>query len=68
MTIRPSTDRTNTVWIVEMWINGRWEPTVGCGLGRAHGREKIAEWRKSNQDDKFRLRQYKRCDSTQERK
>ena len=54
----------NEVWIVEMWFKPTkryrlgWQPTVGCGLSREDGRRKLAEWKKTNLNDKFRLRRY----------
>ena len=50
--------KVNHVWIVEMKIDGRWEPTMGAASNRVHAQTVIADWRKHNPDDKFRLSKY----------
>ncbi len=53
-----------SVWIVEMlntWYLSKgpqWEPTVGIGLSRSHGRMKLKNWQAKCPDDNFRLRRY----------
>lgn len=53
--------RPNCLYVVEISFNDglTWEPTVGAGLTRSGGREKVKEWRKMNPADKFRLRVYR---------
>lgn len=46
------------VWIVEMLIGKKWEPTVGVGLNRDHAHGKLRHWRSACPDDKFRLAKY----------
>lgn len=53
------------VWIVEAaWeIRGRrlpWRPVMGLALDRAQGRKTLADWRRRNPDDRFRLARYAR--------
>jgi hypothetical protein len=52
----------HSVWIIEAkgWdgIPG-WRPTAGIGLCRADGRLVLADWKKRNPDDHFRLRRYR---------
>lgn len=56
------------IWIVEMDTSEAhneppgcvWEPTVGVGLTREHGREKKKEWEKRNPGSKFRIEKYER--------
>lgn len=50
----------NSLWVVEIKFHGksRWEPTVGVKLSRAEGRQELAEWKRDNQPDKFRLVRY----------
>lgn len=52
--------RTRYVWIVEHWWEhrARWMPTVGVGLERMSARAALADWRKRNPHDRFRLTQY----------
>lgn len=47
------------IWVVE-WTGGAgwWEPTVGVHFVRDEGRRDLADWRKENPDDKFRLTKY----------
>ncbi len=44
--------------VVEMLIDGRWEPTVGVRLSRSDGRDELREWQQSNPADEFRLAPY----------
>ena len=46
------------LWVVEMLVDGRWEPTVGVQLGREPGREELKDWQERNPPDKFRLVKY----------
>jgi hypothetical protein len=49
------------VWIVEAnFINSTagWHPTVGIGLSRMEGRQRLREWRRQNPYDRFRVRKY----------
>jgi len=46
------------VWVVEMKIGERWEPTVGCALERADAAGELAKWRGNNPHDAFRVRRY----------
>ena len=48
------------VWIVEGRFEPlyRWEPTVGIGLSREDGRNKLKEWSQHNPFGQFRLRKY----------
>lgn len=52
------------VWIVEMLCElpmkkPSWEPTVGIGLDREHGRIKLRQWQSKCNNDRFRLVAYK---------
>jgi len=48
------------LWVVEMKCAGNWEPTVGAKLSRRDGREELAEWKRDNPCDQFRLVPYER--------
>lgn len=48
------------LWVVEMLIRNRWEPTVDVSFSRDAARERILEWREDNPDDRFRIRYYAR--------
>ena len=50
------------LWVVEMKIDGFFEPTVGVGICRYDGREKLQDCKDRNPDDKFRLVKYVRED------
>jgi hypothetical protein len=47
------------LWVVEMLCLGRWEPTVGVRMSREDGREELAQWRRDNPLDHFRLVSYR---------
>ena len=47
-----------TLWVVEMKIDGVFEPTVGVGICRYDGREELQDWKEKNPDDTFRLVKY----------
>lgn len=47
------------LWVVEMLVDdGRWEPTVGCGITRDQARNECIQWRSDNPADQFRVREY----------
>jgi len=47
------------VWIIEILLNGKWEPTVGCGIGKSDTLMFMrAEWKSNNPSDKFRVTKY----------
>ena len=47
------------VWIIEMLCDGKWLPTVGCGLTREDARIKMRdEWKRPMPDEKFRVWPY----------
>lgn len=48
------------LWVVEMWIKYKWEPTVSVSRSRDDGRLELSECRIVNPSDKFRLVQYRR--------
>ena len=48
------------VWVVEMWHDGRWNPTVAVSPSRSDGRIEMSGWKVCNPDDKFRLTRYNR--------
>lgn len=54
------TRKPSHVWIVEvLWATANtWQPTVGIAFRREEARLELWRWRKSNPDDKFRLRRY----------
>ena len=48
------------IWVVEMWddFTGKWE-TIGWNLQtRERARFKMAEWKRTNPSDKFRVWPY----------
>jgi len=51
---------TSRVWIVEIYYvdQPRWHPTVGCALSRDDARVVLAEWKRRNPSDRFRIRRY----------
>ena len=53
---------TDRVWIVEiLWENlNKWHATVGIGLSRDDGRQKLRDWQGRNPTDRFRLTRYDR--------
>lgn len=51
--------KTNHVWIVEMKHDGKWMPTIGCALNQKDGETVLAEWKRKNPDDGFRIKQYR---------
>lgn len=55
-----NTKRQPCVYLVEMRINDKWEPTVGATLTRNKAREELREWRNANPSDKFRVSKYER--------
>lgn len=46
------------IWVVEMRLGSRWEPTVGVALNREDGRAVLAHWREAGPDDEYRLVRY----------
>lgn len=50
------------IWVVEINVGRKWEPTVGVKLTRQEGRWCLADWQKRNRDDTFRLVQYSRIE------
>ena len=51
--------KTNHIWVVEMKLNGRWRPTIGCHLTKIEAKEDLLwVWAKKNPDDSFRVRRY----------
>ena len=46
------------VWIVEMLIDTKWEPTAGSATCRGGGRVELRRWQNRNPDDTFRLTKY----------
>ena len=47
-----------SLWVIEIQMDdGTWEPTVGAGLTRADGRDKLWQWRYGS-SIKFRLVRY----------
>lgn len=50
------------VWIVEHYWDhrGQWYPTVGVALDREAARGELADWKRRNPDDRFRLTKYTR--------
>jgi hypothetical protein len=54
--------RIPVVWVVEASYREQptgWYPTVGVALCRADARKVLAEWRKRNPHDRFRLAEYR---------
>ena len=49
----------NKIWLVEMLHENQWYPTVGAAINREDAREKKAEWKARNPDDKFRITPYR---------
>jgi len=48
----------NRIWVVEMYCNGRWWPTVGAGITREEAREEMSTWKEKNPCNRFRVRKY----------
>ena len=46
------------LWVVEMLINGKWEPTSDALRSRSVGRTAKAIWEYDNPADKFRVVKY----------
>ena len=46
------------MWVVEIYLSRRWQPTVGVALTKRTGREVLAHWKGNLPDDKVRLRPY----------
>lgn len=46
------------IWIVEIWLDGKWKPTVGSGLTREDARQELRRWKQKCLNDKFRLQKY----------
>jgi len=50
------------VWIVEIihtvFEHKSWRPTVGCGLDKRDARKELADWKRRNPCDRFRLTRY----------
>jgi len=46
------------IWIVEWWIDDRWEATVGAALNREDARLECKRWRENDPSDRFRVRLY----------
>jgi len=51
------------IWIVEMLIDKKWYPTIGCRLNRTDGRGELRTWKSKCPRDKFRLQKYVRANS-----
>jgi hypothetical protein len=51
------------VWVVEMFVNGKWFPCAECSLTKigGNGYNKLQQWRENNPADKFRLAKYVRA-------
>ena len=50
--------KPNCLWVVEMYEEGHWLPTLGTSLSRDEGRRQLGVWRESCLSDCFRLRRY----------
>ena len=51
------------VWVIEMEdAPGRWSPCMGLGLDRQEARRELADWRKRNPSDNFRISKYVRAE------
>ena len=50
--------KTPHIWVVEMFDDGKWWPTVGVGLNREDARGHKQSWAESMPDDKFRVTKY----------
>ena len=48
------------IWVTEIKEKGEWLPTLGCGLTREDGMERMGHWIVRNPEDEFRLRKYVR--------
>ena len=50
------------IWVVEAnyadFPGEDFQPTVGVGLSKNDGRDKLKEWRRNNPSGKFRLTKY----------
>ena len=47
------------IWIIEIFDNGKWEPTIGAGLTKKDATMFMrAEWKRTCLDDKFRVKKY----------
>ena len=56
------------LWVVEMLVNyGRnrliWEPTIEVSRNRYFALREMERWRRSNPEDKFRVRHYRRVEN-----
>lgn len=57
---------TNSIWLIEMWINepklkNLWVPTTGAHLCRDDARKDMADWKANNPTDRFRIKRYRRA-------
>lgn len=50
--------RKPVLWVVEMRVRDRWEPTVGVGLTREAGRRNLDDWSANNSGHQFRMTTY----------
>lgn len=50
--------KTNHVCIIEIELNGKFVPTVGCFLNRDSARNGLLGWKRDCPDDKFKIVQY----------
>lgn len=49
------------IWVVEMLIGDKWQPTIGCGISKGDAiMRRRAEWSNNNPYDKFRVVKYVR--------
>lgn len=52
--------KTDEVWLVEMWIEGRWHSCPHGGLTAADARDERDRYAEDNPHDKFRIAKYRR--------
>ena len=50
--------KTPHIWVVEMFDNGKWWPTVGGGLTREDAKASKWWWLETGPDDKYRITKY----------
>ena len=49
------------IWVVEVWLYGRWESTTAVAKTRSEGRDKLSQIRARNHPSYvYRLRAYRR--------
>ena len=48
----------NHLWVVEMFLNGKWEPTTSVALTRDEVWNERADILERNPHDRFRIRKY----------